>query len=51
MYFLHLVNNFHENTKWKEEIKEELTVLDMLLKRNSETMSVLVYKNPAHTNE
>ena len=50
--FLH-INNLHENIKFtmEEESNGELAFLDTLLKLNNGEISVLIYRQPAHTDQ
>ena len=47
------INNLHQNIKFslEEESNEELAFLDILLKWNSEKISLLVYRKPTHTDQ
>ena len=51
--FFHHINNLHQNIKFtmEEESNGELAFLDTLLKRNNGEISVLVYRNPTHTDQ
>ena len=51
--FFHYINNLHQNIKFtmEEESNGELAFLDTLLKQNNEEISVLVYRNPTHTDQ
>ena len=49
--FIHHKNNLYQNIKFTMEGKSngELAFLDTLLKQNNGQISVLVYRNPTHT--
>ena len=51
-FFRH-INTLHQNIKFtmEEECNEELAFLDILLKRNIEKISVLVYRKNTHTDQ
>ena len=51
--FFHHINSLHQNIKFtmEEESNGELSFLDTLLKRNNGEISLLVYREPTHTNQ
>ena len=51
--FFHRINNIHQKIKFsmEEESNGEIAFLDNLLKQNGGKISVLVYRNPTHTDQ
>ena len=51
--FFHYIDNLHQNINFtmEEESNRQLAFLDTLLKRNNGKICILVYRNPAHTDQ
>ena len=51
--FYHLINNLHQYIKSniEEESNRKLAFLEILLRRNNEKISILVYRKPTHTDQ
>ena len=51
--FFHHINNLYQNIKFtmEEESNGELVFLDTLLKLDNGEISVLIYRNPTHTDQ